>query len=435
MLVKTEPINYMYGFSIELLISPSQKCININTDKKHISLARSRAAFLGVCAYKEVGHGQNSQSKGQEAARSGQRCTRVRRLRPRTPPHPDRAGSSNTRESPLGFHICHVPKDRDRLQSRRRLALTGGCVVPEQPQVCRGRGRAAGFHPLHGGSCDRSDIPSLILRPAPVQGGGGARPGRGVAERVRRALASGGSRRFAAGEARARAPRTRSRALVGAAGGAEAPGLLQEPRPIPVAAPPASSGPRAPRLPYAPRESHTPRLLPRCARWLRARMPRAAAATVAAALVAPAAAAAAAAAAQGPGEVRGARGWGLGPALGVRSGRRAVRSHLSGTHRASPPYPSRSWLARAEAALGGRAGGAGGAGSAASGGSCPGAPVGWSLICRVQRTWRLLIRLPWLSSGLRMGVRETIRLCLAYFGEFGSEPKAERVSDCQISRF
>ncbi|KAK1332044.1 hypothetical protein QTO34_007725 [Cnephaeus nilssonii] len=31
-------------------------------------------------------------------------------------------------------------------------------------------------------------------------------------------------------------------------------------------------------------------------------------------------------------------GWGLGPALGVRSGRRAVRSHLSRTQRASPPY-------------------------------------------------------------------------------------------------
>lgn len=58
---KIGPINYMYGLSIELLLSPFQKCINSNTDKKHISLASSRVAFLGGCAYKEVGHGQNSQ--------------------------------------------------------------------------------------------------------------------------------------------------------------------------------------------------------------------------------------------------------------------------------------------------------------------------------------------------------------------------------------
>lgn len=44
-------------------------------------------------------------------------------------------------------------------------------------------------------------------------------------------------------------------------------------------------------------------------------------------------------------------------------------------------------------------------------------------------------RLAWLRVGLGMGVRETIRLCLAYFGEFGSEPKSEKVNDCQISRF
>lgn len=93
-------------------------------------------------------------------------------------PIPIVRGSSNTRESPLGFHVCHVPKDRDRLESRKRPALTGRCVVPEQPRVRLGRGSAA--------EC-RSFIEALVIgsasRRSPLlRGGGGARPGRGVAE-------------------------------------------------------------------------------------------------------------------------------------------------------------------------------------------------------------------------------------------------------------
>lgn len=169
--------------------------------------------------------------------------------------------------------------------------------------------------------------------------------------RVSRALHSGGRLRSGAGEAGSRAPGTRSKAFRGAAGGAETQELLQELRPAPAAAPAAVSAPCTPSIPHALRESPTPRLLQRCARWLRARMPRAAVvATVAAAAVAPAAAAAAAAA-PGPGEVRGVRGGDLGSALGVRFGRQAMRSRVSRSHRASPPSSLSPSLARAEAAL------------------------------------------------------------------------------------
>lgn len=138
-----------YGLSTELpLISPFQKCLNINTDKNHISFARSGTALLGVCTCTELGREHNSQGKGRRRHAPPGHRPRVHRPRPRAPPHSDRAGSANARESHLGFHVCHVPKDQDRLESRKLLALTGDCVAPEHLQSCRGQGSAAGFGPL-----------------------------------------------------------------------------------------------------------------------------------------------------------------------------------------------------------------------------------------------------------------------------------------------
>lgn len=106
---------------------------------------------------------------------------------PRAPPHPDPAGSSNARESPVGFHVCHVPKYRDGLESRKWLALSGACDAPELPQVCRGReGNTARYRPLHRGSCDWLVSASLILLWV-RRGRSGAWPGVGE----QRALAAG----------------------------------------------------------------------------------------------------------------------------------------------------------------------------------------------------------------------------------------------------
>uniref|UniRef100_A0A8C4PR61 Aspartyl beta-hydroxylase/Triadin domain-containing protein n=1 Tax=Equus asinus asinus TaxID=83772 RepID=A0A8C4PR61_EQUAS len=138
-----------YGLSTELLlISPFQKCLNINIDKNHISFARSGTALLCVCTCTELGREHNFQGKARRRHAPPGHRPRVHRPRPRGPPHSDRAGSANARESHLGFHVCHVPKDQDRLESRKLLALTGDCVAPEHLQSCRGQGSAAGFGPL-----------------------------------------------------------------------------------------------------------------------------------------------------------------------------------------------------------------------------------------------------------------------------------------------
>lgn len=368
-----------YGLSTELLlISPFQKCLNINIDKNHISFARSGTALLCVCTCTELGREHNFQGKARRRHAPPGHRPRVHRPRPRGPPHSDRAGSANARESHLGFHVCHVPKDQDRLESRKLLALTGDCVAPEHLQSCRGQGSAAGFGPL---------LEAFVIGYNPRhsafgRGGGGAQQGRGVAQGAGqpRALASGGSRRFGARGGRARAAGTRVKVLGGAAGGTEAQALQQEPRPAPAAALPAVGVPAPPVSPR-PAGPHTPRLLQRWAQWPHARMPRAAAATAAAAAPAVRALAlAAAAAAPGHGEVRGAPGRGSGgpgPAVGVRPGRRALGLHLSRSRRASPILRVASLFgAGPEAALGGpggRAGGAGWRGSAGLGGSPRGA--------------------------------------------------------------
>lgn len=161
------------------------------------------------------------------------------------PIHPDRTGSANARESPLGFHVCHVPKDRDRLESRRRLALIGGSDAPRTAPSLQGVGKHGRFRPFTEAVVIGSALRHSAFR---GRGGGGARAGRGVTGGVGcepRALAWGGSHRFGARECWARAAGTRAKVLGGAAGGVETQALLQEQRPAPAAVPAALSGPRA----------------------------------------------------------------------------------------------------------------------------------------------------------------------------------------------
>lgn len=93
------------------------------------------------------------------------------------PIHPDRTGSANARESPLGFHVCHVPKDRDRLESRRRLALIGGSDAPRTAPSLQGVGKHGRFRPFTEAVVIGSALRHSAFR---GRGGGGARAGRGV---------------------------------------------------------------------------------------------------------------------------------------------------------------------------------------------------------------------------------------------------------------
>lgn len=139
----------------------------------------------------------------------------------------------------------------ETLESRRRLALTGGCDAPRAAPSLQGVGKQAGFRPFTEAVVIGSTLRHSAFR---QRGGGGARAGRGVtggegAACEPRAPARGGSHRFGAREAWARAASTRAKVLGGAAGGAETQALLQEQRPAPAAAPAAVSGPRASGVP------------------------------------------------------------------------------------------------------------------------------------------------------------------------------------------
>lgn len=95
----------------------------------------------------------------------------------------------------------------------------------------------------------------------------------------------------------------------------------------------------------------------------------------------------------------------------------ALRVHLPRCRRAPPPSSSGHG---AEAVLGGPGGWAGGAGQSRE-------PLpGRSLTCSAQPRWRWCRSTPsWLAVELMIGVRETVYLGRAYFGEFGNEPKSE----------
>lgn len=184
-----------------------------------------------------------------------------------------------------------------------------------------------------------------------------------------------------------------------------------------------SRGPHPLQRPRSPRPEGAPHpcLLQRCARWPRARMPRAAAATAAAAALAVRPAApAAAAAAPGPGEVRGAPE----PGSGWPGGWGSVGGGV-GSACAPPQMPPSASSILLRARGGGRARWAwwvGWRGAGPSGEPLPGR----SLTCSAQPRWRLCRSTPsWLAVELTIGVRETVYLGCAYFGEFGNEPKSE----------
>lgn len=108
-------------------------------------------------------------------------------------------------------------------------------------------------------------------------------------------------------------------------------------------------------------------------------------------------------------------------------------------HLLHPPRRSSFWRG-AEAARGGPGGrteSPGGAGSAALGWSRRGAPS--RLIPHLQGAARReIIDLPFIDFAWNErweGVREPVYLCLAYFGEFGNEPKSKKISSCQTSSF
>lgn len=96
-----------------------------------------------VCTLGEAGANPGGRRGGGAPARARQ----PRLLAPPRPFHPDLTGSANARESPLGFHVCHVPRDGDRRESRGRLALTGVRDAPSSPESAGG-GEAGRVPPL-----------------------------------------------------------------------------------------------------------------------------------------------------------------------------------------------------------------------------------------------------------------------------------------------
>lgn len=100
-------------------------------------------------------------------------------------PAPSRwSQSANARESPAGFHVCHVPEDQGRLKSHMPLELCNRCAAPDLLRPAkglgeekRGWGERSRPHPLPavlsiGWHCRPSD---LVGGPCLV--GAGLRPG------------------------------------------------------------------------------------------------------------------------------------------------------------------------------------------------------------------------------------------------------------------
>lgn len=48
--------------------------------------------------------------------------------------------SANARESPAGFHVCHVPEDQGRLESHKLLRLCSHCAGKDKLSPAEGLG-------------------------------------------------------------------------------------------------------------------------------------------------------------------------------------------------------------------------------------------------------------------------------------------------------
>lgn len=275
------------------------------------------------------------------------------------------------------------------------------------PKPAAGRGNAARFRPL---------IEALVTGCIPRhsafcgRGGWGSPDGGVVSGRVSGALSPReGSRQLGAGEGRARAGR---KVLGGAAGGAETPVQLQEPRPSPAAAP------------ALPTPGGSPPPLPAPA--VRAMAPRKNAKGGGGNSSSSSSGSPTGCTSGGsssPGARRGQRRSGAGVRVARRMGLRCGGGVGSAGPPPQIPPSASSILLRARG--GGRARWAwwvGWRGAGPSGEPLPGR----SLTCSAQPRWRLCRSTPsWLAVELTIGVRETVYLGCAYFGEFGNEPKSE----------